>query len=122
MKWTLFAILAFLLYSNINNFIRISKKKPPFEKLDQCLSPIKKMIKRNVNISFKSNSSSLENYYLTQFILAPTLLDYNGISDTIVYLKDLKIKSLNDSVYFKENKVVLSVKNESFQAFMLIKK
>ena len=122
MKFLLLLILAFLLYSNFNNFIRISKKQPPFEKLDQCLSPFKKMIKPNGYITYKSNSNSLENYYLTQFILAPIILDNNGNEDTILYIKDLKIKNSNDSVYLKNNKIVFSSKNDNFHAFMLIKK
>jgi uncharacterized protein YehS (DUF1456 family) len=122
MKFLLISILAFLLYSNFNNFLRISKKQPPFEKLDQCLSPFKKMINSNGYITYKSNSNSLENYYLTQFILAPIILDNNGNEDTILYIKDLKIKNNNDSIYLKNNKVVFAFKNDNFHAFLLIKK
>jgi hypothetical protein len=124
MKFLLILILVFLVYLNFNNFLRISKKQPPFEKLEQCLSPFKKMINRKGYITFKSNSRSLENYYLTQFILAPTIVNNNnnGNKDTILYLKDLKIKNINDSIYFKNTKVVFSFKNDQFHAFMLIKK
>jgi len=122
MKFLLILILVFLVYSNFNNFLRISKKQPPFEKLEQCLSPFKKMIKPNAYITYKSNSNSLENYYLTQFILAPIILDNNGNEDTILYIKDLKIKNSNDSIYIKNDKVVFSFKNDNFHAFMLIKK
>ena len=48
------------------------------------------MINRKGYITFKSNSRSLENYYLTQFIMAPIILDNNGNEDTILYIKDLK--------------------------------
>lgn len=123
MKFLLILILVFLAYSNFNNFLRISKKQPPFEKLEQCLSPFKKMIDRKGYITFKSNSRSLENYYLTQFILTPTIVNNNyGNKDTILYLKDLKIKNSNDSIYFKNTKVIFSFKNDQFHAFMLIKK
>ena len=122
MKFLVLLIFAFLLYSNFNNFIRISKKQPRFEKLDQCLDPFKKIIQRNGFVTYKSNSNSLENYYLTQFILPPIILDNNGQEDTILYIKDLKIKNNNDSIYLKNNKVVFSFKNDNFHAFMLIKK
>ena len=120
MKFFLLLILAFLLYSNFNNFVRISKKQPPFEKLDQCLFPFKKIVNRNSHIAFNSNTNSTENYYLTQFILAPTVFDNDG--DTILYLIDLKFNNLNDSIYFKNKKVVFSFKNDSYHAFILIKK
>ena len=110
------------MYSNFNNFLRISKKQPPFEKLEQCLTPLKKTINRKGFISFQSNSNSLENYYLTQFILEPTIFDNNGNEDTILYLRDLKIKNFNDANYFKNNKVICSFKNDNFHAFVLIKK
>lgn len=122
MKFLLLLILGFLLYSNFSNFIRISKKQPPFEKLEQCISPFKKMIKPNGYITYKSNSNSLENYYLTQFILAPIILDNNGNEDTILYIKDLKVKNSNDFIYIKNNKVVFAFKNDNFHAFILIKK
>lgn len=122
MKFLVLLIFAFLLYSNFKNFIRISKKQPRFEKLDQCLDPFKKIIQRNGFVTYKSNSNSLENYYLTQFILPPIILDNNGQEDTILYIKDLKIKNNNDSIYLKNNKVVFSFKNDNFHAFMLIKK
>jgi len=122
MKFLLILILAFLLYSNINNFIRISKKEPRFEKLEQCLSPIKKLIKPNSYITYKSNSNSLENYYLTQFILAPIILDNKGKEDTILYIKDLKIKNSKDSLYLINNKVLFSFKNNNFHVYMVIKK
>ena len=122
MKFLVLLIFAFLLYSNFKNFIRISKKQPRFEKRDQCLDPFKKIIQRNGFVTYKSNSNSLENYYLTQFILPPIILDNNGQEDTILYIKDLKIKNNNDSIYLKNNKVVFSFKNDNFHAFMLIKK
>ena len=122
MKFLVLLIFAFLLYSNFKNFIRISKKQPRFEKLDQCLDPFKKIIQRNGFVTYKSNSNSLENYYLTQFILPPIILDNNGQEDTILYIKDLKIKNNNDSIYLKNNKVVFSFKNDNFHSFMLIKK
>ena len=91
MKFLVLLIFAFLLYSNFKNFIRISKKQPRFEKLDQCLDPFKKIIQRNGFVTYKSNSNSLENYYLTQFILPPIILDNNGQEDTILYIKDFHL-------------------------------
>ena len=115
-------ILVLMLSFNFNNFKRISEKKPRFEKLEQCLLPFKKIVNRNDHIAFNSNSNSTENYYLTQFILAPTIFDIDGNEDTILYLKDLKFNKINDTSYFKNKKIISSFKNDGYHAFILIKK
>jgi hypothetical protein len=120
-KYILYFLIILIAISLFCYAIFIVRKKTIMSDLEEIILPIKSSISLNSIISYKSNNTSLELFYRTQFVMVPIIVENNETNATILLVEDLNIQKPINFSNANEYKTIQSYTNKKFKVLLLKK-